>query len=154
MKPWIVNIKRAILLLKSIKLNPRIYELWDINEDFILDSTPKYKNDEHVGRFAYNPKTGELVIGTMTNQHAIEIAWQASSPFDEFVRGVYTGDSVMLRWYSTNPYASSDEIKAESYDAFYDTQIMLKRNGLPPNVIVNFGVSTEDIRQDVGRFYR
>jgi len=154
MKPWIVNIKRALLLLKSIKLHPRIYELWDISEGFILDSTPKYKGGDHVGRFAYNPKTGELVLGTLNAQHAQDIAWQATSNFDEFVRGVYTGDKIMLRWYSTNPYASSDEIKAESFEAFYDTQLMLKNNGMPSNVIVDFGVSTEDIKRDLGSYYR
>lgn len=149
-----IHLKQAMLFLEAVKLAPRILETWNIDEEFILNSTPMYKEDEHVGRFAYNPNTGELVIGPMTEMHSIMIHNQSGSPFEEFVRGVYTGDEIMLRWYSTNPYASSDEIKAESFDAFYDTELMLERNGKPPEVKVRKGVSTEDIREDVGTFYR
>jgi len=145
-----IHLKQAMLFLEAAKLHPRILELWDINEDFILDSSPKYEEDDHVGRFAYNPNTGELVIGTFKNQHAIDIGWQSSSPFDEFVRGVYTGDRVMLRWYSADPYATSEEIKMSSFNAFYDTELMLKNNGLPPGVQIERGVSTEDIAQETG----
>jgi len=145
-----IHLKQALFLIESAKLHPRILELWDINEDFVLDSNPKYEDDEHVGRFAYNPNTGELVIGTFKNQHAIDIGWQSSSPFDEFVRGVYTGDRVMLRWYSADPYATSEEIKMSSFNAFYDTELMLKNNGLPPGVQIERGVSTEDIAQETG----
>lgn len=154
MKNWLYNLKRAVFLLEAAKLHPRILETWNIDEEFILNSTPMYKEDEHVGRFAYNPKTGELVIGGMSALHAQEVGWQSNSPFDDFVRGVYTGDKIMLRWYSTNPYASSDEIKAESFDAWYDTKVMLERNGLPAGMPVEMGVSTEDIKDDVGSFYR
>jgi len=145
-----MHLKQAMLFLEAVKLHPRVLELWDINEDFILDSNPKYEDDERVGRFSYNPNTGELVIETFKNQHAIDIGWQASSPFDEFVRGVYTGDKVMLRWYGANPYATSEKIKMDSFNAFYDTEEMLKRNGLPPGMQIDHGVSTEDIRQDTG----
>ena len=119
-----------------------------------MDSKPKYEDYPHVGRFAYNPKTGELVLGTLKNMHAIDIGWQSNSPFDDFVRGVYTGDEIMLRWYSPDPYATSEEIMEASFNAFYDTELMLERNGKPSNVTVRRGVGTEDIQQEVGRFFK
>lgn len=86
--------------------------------------------------------------------HADLIANQASSPFDDFVRGVYANGKIMLRWYNSDPYATSDEIKATSFDAWFRTKSMLERNGMPPGMPVEMGLSTEDIQNEVGRNYK
>jgi hypothetical protein len=138
----------------GVTLAPQIYDNWTTDAEFILDNRQLYQNQEPVGRFAYNPKTDELAIGPMNEQHAIMIHNQTSSAPDEFVRGVYTSGKVMLRWYSTNPYADSDEIKAESFEAWWETKEMLEQNGMPPGMPVEMGVSTGDIQEEVGRFYR
>lgn len=154
------GLQKAIELLRTagdpvgVTMAEQFVNNWTTDAEFLLDNQQLYGEETHIGRFAYNPKTGELVIGPMTEMHAIMIHNQATSPPDEFVRGVYTGDKIMLRWYSTNPYAPSDEIKAESFDAWWDTKEMLERNGMPPGMPIEMGVSTSDIQEDVGTFYR
>ena len=111
----------------GVKIDPRLYDLYDFESvDFILDAPHKYKGTP-IGRFAYNTETGELVFGPMNEMHAIMVQKWASSPFDQFVRGVYDSGKIMLRWYAPNPYAPPDEIKAASFDQWWDTKQMLER---------------------------
>lgn len=146
----------------GITLAPQTMKNWTTDADFILDNTYKYTdmygNTPTIGRFAYNPKTGELVWGPMEEQHAVMIHNQGNSPFDEFVRGVYDGSKVMLRWYNTDPYATPDEIQANSFDAWWDTKKMLEANGMPGGMEVQLGVDTGTIKEELGgelgRFYR
>jgi hypothetical protein len=150
------NMKKALWLLTAgkpvgVKLSPSISDNWTLDADFILANTNKYSNDP-IGRFAYNPKTRELVWGPMSQMHAIMIGNQASSPFDDFVRGVYTGSSIMLRWYSAS--TDPDEVKAENFDAWYSTKQMLENNGLPGGIDVTFGADTAAIRNEVGGWYK
>jgi len=153
-----IHLKRALKLLAAIpsgvKLSPVFSEHWNINPDFILNSSPKDNPKEHVGRFAYNPKTRELVMGTMHDMHAIIVRQQSSSAFDDFVRGVYDGTMIYLRWYGADPYADPDEIKAQSFDMWYETKQMLERNGLPSGMGVKMGVSTQDLKESIGNWYR
>lgn len=146
----------------GVKLAPQIEQHWTTDADFILDNTYKY-SDMHgdyktIGRFAYNPSTGELVWGPMDEQHAVMIHNQSSSPFDDFVRGVYDGNRVMLRWYNNDSMATPDEIQARSFDAWWDTKQMLERNGMPPGMDVELGVDTATIKEELGgewgRYYR
>ena len=151
------GLRAALQLLAGepvgVTLAQQVYDNWTTDADFILDNQHLYRN-EPVGRFAYNPKTGELAIGPMNEQHSIMVHNQTSGPFDEFVRGVYTSGKILLRWYSTDPYAASDEIKSESFDAWWETKEMLEQNGMPPGMPIEMGVSTGDIQEEVGRFYR
>jgi len=142
----------------GVTLSQSVHDNWTTDADFILDNISIYGDQSPVGRFAYNPKTGELVWGEMEVQHAQMIANQATSAFDEFVRGVYDGRQIMLRWYSTDAYATQDEIQTESFDAWWDTKQMLEANGMPPGMEVKLGVDTAGIKQELGgemgRFYR
>ena len=135
----------------GVQLSQSVYDNWTTDAEFILDNKFKYGDGKSVGRFAYNPKTGELVWGDRITPHSALVYNQASSPFEEFVRGVYDGYTIMLRWYGTDPHAGSDVIKAQSFDAWWDTKQMLEANGLPAGMEVQLGVSTADIRQEVGR---
>ena len=151
------HLQRAINILAAkpvgVKLATQAIDNYDFDADFILDAKNKYTG-QVVGRFAYNPKTRELAIGDMTTMHAITIGNQfRKSKFDDFVRGVYTGDKVMLRWYG-DPMLSRDEIKSASFEAWYDTKEMLEKNGLPPGMPVEMGVTTETLKEELGTFYK
>lgn len=146
----------------GVILAPQLQQNWTTDADFILDNTHKY-TDMHggtktIGRFAYNPATGELVWGPIEEQHAAMIHNQATSPFDDFVRGVYDGNKIMLRWYNTDPYSTPDEIQAQSFDAWWDTKKMLEDNGIPGGMEIQLGVDTGSIKNELGgelgRFYR
>ena len=147
-------LKKAISILSKkpvgVRISPQAMSMYDFDEEFILDSKHKYSK-EPVGRFAYNPKTRELVLGDMVQMHSIMIHNQSSSPFDDFVRGVYTGSRVMLRCYGS-PGMDKEEIRQKSFDAWYDTKAMLEANGLPGGMDVELGVSTQDIREEVGGY--
>lgn len=151
-------LKRAYKMLlgaspNGVKLAPQVFENWELSPEFILDSK-RMHSGEPVGRFAFNPDTKEMVIGTIGQSHAELIANQAISLFDDFVRGVYSNGKIMLRWYSSDPYATADEIKADSFDAWFRTKSMLERNGMPAGMPVEMGLSTEDIQNEVGRNYK
>jgi len=131
---------------RGVKLSPIVTDNYDLaGVDFILDAKNRF-NGQPVFRFAYNPKTRELAMGPRNEMHAIMIHNQTSSPFEQFVRGVWDGSSIYLRWYSTDPYASPDDIKMQSFDAWADTKEMLERNGLPPGTEVQMGLSTQDLK--------
>lgn len=136
----------------GVQLSPIIKRNWTLDADFILDNVNKY-NDKRVGRFAYNPKTFELVWDNEMTQHAIMIMNQSGSPFDDFVRGAYDGNTVYIRWYSTNPQATADEIQAESFDAWWSVKKMLEANGMPAGMEVKLGVDTQDLKNEMGSFY-
>ena len=107
-------LKRALKILRAgqpvgVKIFPYMEENWTLDADFILDNVHK-STGETVGRFAYHPKTRELVWDDLKTQHSIMMAHATGNP-DEFVRGVYDGNKIYLRYYSTNPYAKPDEIK-------------------------------------------
>jgi len=159
-------LRRALQILagepRGVVISPQIAVNWTTDADFILDNKFKY-SDMHggyktIGRFAYNPKTGEMVWGPMEEQHAVMIHNQSNSPFDNFIRGVYDGNQIMLRWYNPDPYASPDEIQAASFDAWWDTKRMLETNGLPAGMEIKLGVDTGTIKEELGgelgRFYR
>lgn len=149
---------RAIKLLAGepvgVVLSDQVKRNWTTDADFILDNRFKYQKKDPIGRFAYNPKTKELVWDKMSKMHAHMIAEQSNSPFDDFVRGVYDGNKVMLRWYGTDPTMSAEDIKMESFNAWYDTKQMLEANGLPAGMPVEMGYSTEALRDEVGGWYR
>ena len=137
----------------GVQLSPILERNWTLDADFILDNVNKY-NDKRIGRFAYNPKTFELVWDNENTQHAIMIMNQASSPFGEFVRGAYDGHTVYIRWYSDNPRATADEVQAASFDAWWSVKEMLEANGMPPGMEVRLGVNTQDLKNEMGSFYR
>lgn len=150
-------LKQALKILRAgrpvgVKIFPYMEENWTLDADFILDNTHK-STSEAIGRFAYNPNTKELVWGDIGTMHSAMMAHASGNP-DEFVRGVYDGYQVYLRWYSANPYATSEDIKVDSFNAWYDTEQMLKENGLPSEMHVERGVTTEMLKEKVDPFYK
>lgn len=144
----------AIHVLSSepvgVVVNPRLLNNYE-DADFILDRVNKYDGTS-IGRFAYNPKTNELVWGPISERHAIMIHNFAHGKFDDFVRGFYskpTGN-IIIRWYSSDPYMPPEEIRSHTYNAWFDVKEMLEKNGLPGNITVAVGAGNEFIKNELG----
>jgi hypothetical protein len=125
------------------------YHGWSSTDDFILHMRPDnlnsyYDKIAYVGRFSYEPESGEFLPATISVAHNYTIMKLGSHLFNEYIRGIYVRGSklILLRAYFNpldkdghfDPYMAYDpDIDREKT---IQTLKMLSENGLPDDVTI------------------
>lgn len=115
-------------ILKSLK--ERYESIWNINEEFFLDSISK-DNSQPVFKFSYYASKRLVLFSQGAEFHKDTIAAEYGDPltyFKHFVRGIYFRDKkkIYLRMH-------------EDKDLLYHAESMLKLCGMPRDISVVWG---------------
>ncbi len=135
------------------------YHSWFPTDSFILHIRPcnldsYYDKIAHVGRFSYEPESGEFLPATIDTAHNGTIRMFGTHPFNEYVRGIYVREKklILIRPYY-NPLDEEGRFDPyRGYDPGIDrikmtqTIDMLVDNGLPEDLTIVTRANNELIK--------
>jgi len=135
---------------------------WDIDEENILNSTPKYGVDGDIKRFMFEPNKKKFIMGGDILHSLLLHSHKTNEPedgaelhFDDFVRGIYSrkANKVFIRtWFKpSGPY---DNFDADDWDASFKMQDrlakQLKTMGVPEDVEIVYDTDNKKLNEELG----
>lgn len=120
------------------------YHSWVPTDNFILHMRkpilPDNRDDNYVGRFSFEPESGELIPSIISVDHAtaIENFGSLSLRYNLYVRGIYVPDKGII---FIKPYFNPVTIEGE-FDPYrgYDPKIDARKTNKTLEMLVNNGL--------------
>ena len=106
----------------------KISQHWDMNRDKVFRSTYKY-DGQRIFKFAYQPVSGELLFDVAPTHHDMMVLNNGQGKFNDYIRGIcfWQKKIVYLRGHNNAQWLQA-------------TKTMLRRNGVPANYRVVWGI--------------
>jgi hypothetical protein len=135
------------------------YFSWAPTDDFILHMRPQHSLPKdpyaQVGRFSYEPESGEFLMGRIDQKHAATINQFGRHGFNRYVRGIYITDPklILIRAYfdpldENGVYDDNIEFDPEIDQQKTDKTLeMLIKNNLPSDAGIITRVDNEAVKK-------
>jgi hypothetical protein len=135
------------------------YFSWVPTDDFILHMRSQHSLPKdpyaQVGRFSYEPESGEFLMGRLDQKHAATIDQFGSHGFNRYVRGIYIRDRklILIRAYFDPLDENGKYDDNREFDPGLDQQKtdktleMLIKNNLPSDAGIITRVDNEAVKK-------
>lgn len=152
----------------ALEIPPGVEARWELDDQNVLQSTLKYRENVMPQKFSWHPISGEFLLSVPPEMHAMAIKAYGSYPFDEYVRGIVLPEQqtiAMRPWVPNFADASMTtgdpaEDRAQAAlleEASVESQQACKRalisvGGVPANWKWKFDVTNADLQAMTGIF--